>query len=243
MSNITTLTGERSNQAPEISSATLEPLGPHDWPRLTFVDPFHTAQVVQSTSTGALCPYCETSLPHQLHYANSQAFGSTFETNAYPLPAHPISESQNVRVVAYGRTWPPRAEHSRIGVASESVRTEVPEHLQAALDDLAIVSEEAQIEQFPIPPKRSLVDAERLIRKLYSIYPARYEVSADPDGAVAIDVRNGRGQWILLLCESDGGALVLSNLEIGDKRRYVSVHEIPDNFLREALDLLKSGTP
>ncbi len=243
MSDITTITGERSNQAPEFRSAPLELAWADDWPRLPAVDEYRTAHMAQSTSIGAFCPYCETSSPHQPHHWNRQAFGPTHEVNAYPLSAYAIQKSQIIGGIAYVLVRPPYAEHSSAGDASDFGTAEVPEQLQAALDDLGVVAEEARIEQFPIPPQSLVDEAERLIRKLYSIYPARYEVSADPDGAVAIDVRNGRRQWLLLLCESDGGALVLSNLEIGESSRYMSVHEISDSFLREALDLLKSGTP
>ena len=118
-----------------------------------------------------------------------------------------------------------------------------PSELQDALDDLANVKEEARIEQFPVPPQSLVDEAERLIRNMYSFYPSRFEVSADPDGAVAIDVRNGNGQWVLLLCEPDGEALVLTNLQIGERRRYPLEDEMLDSFLRNALDLLKSGTP
>ena len=118
-----------------------------------------------------------------------------------------------------------------------------PSELQNALDDLANVREEAQIEQFPIPPQLLVDEAERLIRDMYSFYPSRFEVSADPDGAIAIDVRDGTGQWVLLLCEPDGDALVLTNLEIGERQRYPLEDEMLDGFLRDALGQLKTETP
>ena len=118
-----------------------------------------------------------------------------------------------------------------------------PSELQNALDDLANVREEAQIEQFPIPPQLLVDEAERLIRDMYSFYPSRFEVSADPDGAIAIDVRDGNGQWVLLLCEPDGDALVLTNLEIGERQRYPLQDERLNCFLRDALGQLKTETP
>ena len=118
-----------------------------------------------------------------------------------------------------------------------------PSELQDALDDLANVKKEARIEQFPVPPQSLVDEAERLIRNMYSFYPSRFEVSADPDGAVAIDVRNGNGQWVLLLCEPQGDALVLTNLEIGERQRYPLQDEMLNCFLRDALGQLKTETP
>ena len=109
-----------------------------------------------------------------------------------------------------------------------------PSELQSALDDLGNVREEARIEHFPIPPQSLVDEAERLIRNMYSFYQSRFEVSADPDGAIAIDVRDGNGQWVLLLCEPDGETLVLTNLEISERQRYPLQDEMLHSFLRDA---------
>ena len=240
MSEITTLTGDRSNQPHTDQSATLDPLGRLGWSRLRPIDDYYTGHLVPPTTIGDLSLACETSIPCQEQNMNPRLSDLTVEINADQLRIRGTHELQYSGIVDYIGMGLPKGGHSSIGALD---KLDDASELQTALDDLAHVREEAQIEQFPIPPQSLVDEAERLIRKLYSIYPARYEVSADPDGAVAIDVRNGCGQWILLLCEPDGGALVLTNLEIDERRRYPLEDEMLDSFLRNALDLLKSGTP
>ena len=57
-----------------------------------------------------------------------------------------------------------------------------------------------------------------------------------PGGEIAIDASDGQGNSVLLLCDSDGGALLLVNMGGEHRRaRYSSAHALPDGFIREAL--------
>ena len=79
-------------------------------------------------------------------------------------------------------------------------------------------------------------NAERLLKDMHEIAPRRFEVYPTPDGEIAIDAPDGRGSSIILLCDSDGGALCLVNMNGSHRRRrYSEIDTIPDGFLREAL--------
>ena len=235
----TTLTRELSNRTQEFPSAPLQPHELDRWSWFGRVDEYRTVHTARLSSAGTLCRLCETRLPHRHREGNRLAFRPTIGVGAHALSAHPILEPQYGDIVGYVVTWPPQAERSSAG---EPRQAEDPSDLKSVLGDLGNVIEEARIEQFPIPPQSLVDEAERLIRNMYSSYPSRFEVSADPDGAIAIDVRDGSGQWVLLLCEPDGDALVLTNLEIGERQRYPLKNEKLDSFLRDALGQLKSGT-
>lgn len=75
---------------------------------------------------------------------------------------------------------------------------------------------------------------------MYEISPWRFEVYPTPDGEIAIDAPNGQGSSVILLCDSDGGALCMAHLN-GNHRsqRYSTADALPDDFLREALTDLK----
>ena len=76
---------------------------------------------------------------------------------------------------------------------------------------------------------------------MYGISPRRFEVYPTPDGEIAIDAPGGPGRSILLLCDSDGGALCLVNMN-GDHRRarYSTAGILPDGFVRDALAELEN---
>lgn len=60
------------------------------------------------------------------------------------------------------------------------------------------------------------------------------------DGEMAIDARGGPGRSVLLLCDSDGGALCMANMKGAHRRaRYSDTDRLPDGFVKEALDELK----
>ena len=108
--------------------------------------------------------------------------------------------------------------------------------LAEALRDLHEVVEEAEEEGFPPPKEIALDNAKRLLREMYAITPRRYEVYPMPDGEVAIDAPDGRGSSVLLLCDSDGGALCLVNMKGKHRRaRYSTTETLPDGFIREAM--------
>jgi len=112
--------------------------------------------------------------------------------------------------------------------------------LNDALRDLREASDEARDEGFPQPSKIALENAERLLREIYGISPRRFEVYPTPDGEIAIDAPDGQGRSVILLCDSEGGALCLVNFN-GNHRRaqYSTTETLPDGFVHQALAELK----
>jgi len=108
--------------------------------------------------------------------------------------------------------------------------------LYAALQDLVEATEEASEENFPPPSEIAVSNARRLIKEMYGISRRRFEVYPTPDGEIAIDAPGGHGRSVLLLCDSEGGALCLVNMN-GERRRarYSTTEMLPDGFVREAL--------
>ena len=111
-----------------------------------------------------------------------------------------------------------------------------PVWLADALRDLGEVRDEARAEGFPTPTDVACKNASRLLKEIYRLSQRRFEVYPMPDGEIAIDACDGRGSSVLLLCDSDGGALCLVNMEGKHRRaRYSSTEDLPDGFVREAL--------
>ena len=109
-----------------------------------------------------------------------------------------------------------------------------------ALHDLDQAKEEAREGGFPAPPEKTLRNARRLLHAMYRISPWRFEVYPTPDGEIAIDAPGGLGRSVLLLCDSDGGALCLVNMNGAHRRaRYSDTRRLPDGFVREALTELE----
>ncbi len=108
--------------------------------------------------------------------------------------------------------------------------------LLEALHDWNRVKHEAVEEGFPVPTDMALENSRRMLIGMYSISSRRFEVYPTPDGEVAIDAPGGFRRSILLLCDSDGGALCLVNIN-GEFRRahYSDTDKLPDGFIREAL--------
>ena len=111
-----------------------------------------------------------------------------------------------------------------------------PVRLADALRDLGEINDEACEEGFPTPTDVARKSANRLLKEMYRLSARRVEVYPMPDGEIAIDASDGQGSSVLLLCDSDGGALCLVNME-GKHRRatYSSADALPDGFVREAL--------
>ena len=115
----------------------------------------------------------------------------------------------------------------------------MPDELSDALNDLNEASDDARKEDFPAPSDLALSNAERLLKAMYKITPRRFEVYPTPDGEIAIDAPSGDGQSVLLLCEPNGGALCLANLQDGYRSNsYQNADALPDNFLRKSLAAL-----
>ena len=105
-----------------------------------------------------------------------------------------------------------------------------------ALQDIQEITNEASEEGFLPPSDKALSYAVRLLKGMYAISPRRYEIYPTPDGEIAIDAPGGYGRSVILLCDSDGGALCLVNMNGKHRRaRYSSIETLPDGFLREAL--------
>ena len=108
--------------------------------------------------------------------------------------------------------------------------------LYDALRDLEEARGEAHEEEFSVPSDVALKNARRLLHAMYRLFPRRFEVYPTPDGEVAIDVPGGLGRSILLLCDSDGGALCSVNMSGAHRRaRYSDARGLPDGFVRDAL--------
>lgn len=111
-----------------------------------------------------------------------------------------------------------------------------PVSLVNALGDLQEVTDEACEEGLPLPSDVARQNADRLLRKMYTISPRRFEVYPTQDGEIAIDAPDGHGRSVLLLCDSEGGALCLVNMNGNHRRaRYSTTDTLPDGFVREAL--------
>ena len=108
--------------------------------------------------------------------------------------------------------------------------------LSEMLDDLNGAIEEAREEEFPIPSQVAMANAGRLLSEMHQILPRRFEIYPTPDGEIAIDAATGHGRSVILLCDSEGGALCLANLLSSHQRMsYTSISDLPDDFLRKAL--------
>jgi hypothetical protein len=111
-----------------------------------------------------------------------------------------------------------------------------PVRLADALRDLGGVKEEAGEAGFPTPTEVACKNANRMLKEMYRLSRRRFEVYPMPDGEIAIDASDGQGSSVLLLCDSDGGALCLVNMRGQHRRaRYSSADALPDGFVREAL--------
>ena len=111
--------------------------------------------------------------------------------------------------------------------------------LRDALGDLDEVVAEAREEAYPVPSDAALSNARRLLIAMYKISPQRFEVYPTPDSEVAIHTPSGPGCSVLLLCDSEGGAVCLVNMNGKHRRaRYSETSLLPDGFVREALEEL-----
>ena len=118
---------------------------------------------------------------------------------------------------------------------------EALDDLNEALGDLGKVLLEAHQENFPTPSQIAINNAEFLIDKSYKIFPSRFEVYPDQDGAIAVDIYNGKGKSVLLLCELTGEVLCLADLDGESHRKRYSqseTHKLPDSFIKKALEEL-----
>lgn len=110
------------------------------------------------------------------------------------------------------------------------------ELLQDALADVDGSPDEAKAEAYPIPTTTALGNARRIVRFMYGLLRRRIEAYPTPDAEIAVVAPGGSGRSVMVLCESEGGALVTVNLSGNHRRaRYSQADTLPDAFLREAL--------
>ena len=132
-------------------------------------------------------------------------------------------------------------------INDEAKEESLPALLANALRDLHEINDEADEEEIEPPSESAMADADRLIRAIYDILPRQYLVELLPEGVIAITVPGGlscplgtvKRRSVMLLCESDGGALCSVNMNGAHRRkRYSNANQLPDRFLREALSEL-----
>ena len=116
---------------------------------------------------------------------------------------------------------------------------DLPDLLANALRDLQEINDEADEEGMLPPSELAIANADRLIREIYDILPCQYLVELLPDGVIAITIPGGFRCSVMLLCESEGGALCSVNMNGENRRkRYPQANQLQDIFLREALSEL-----
>lgn len=112
--------------------------------------------------------------------------------------------------------------------------------LRDSLHDLREARTEAREEGFQVPSQSAVENARRLVHYIYGTLARRLEVYPTPDGEIAIDVPGDSDNSIVLLCDSDGGALCFVHID-GKQvfAKYGDAGSIPDEFLPEALAAMK----
>lgn len=141
--------------------------------------------------------------------------------------------------------WPSPKELQKAAIFWDAIQRSrieiVPATLAIAEQELAGVAEDAQEEGYPAPSDLAFENARRLLPAICQLTPHPVAVYADPDDGIAIDISGGFGRSVLLLCESDGGTLLMVNLDGEHRRaRYDNTHTLPDGFIREALAEMES---
>ena len=115
----------------------------------------------------------------------------------------------------------------------------VPHDLEEALEDLRAAPDEAMDEGYLPPTKLVLANAGRILRRMHTLLPTRFEVYPTPDGEVAIVAPGAPRHSVMVLCDSNGGALCTVNMDGEHRRaRYSNASSLPDGFLRDALNEL-----
>ena len=124
--------------------------------------------------------------------------------------------------------------------AKSATKEDVPAPLAEALRDLSEINDEAEEEGIAPPSELAIANADRLLRATYDILPRQYLVELLPERVIAITIPGGFRRSVMLLCESDGGALCSVNMNGKHRRkRYPHTDQLPDTFLREALSELR----
>ena len=114
---------------------------------------------------------------------------------------------------------------------------DLPAQIANALRELDELNDEAKEEGIEPPSESAMTDAKRVLRAIYDILPRDYVMDLFPEGVIAIIVPGGFKRSVMVLCESDGGALCSVNMNGKHRRkRYLRTDQLLlDSFLREAL--------
>ena len=127
-------------------------------------------------------------------------------------------------------------------IDEDAGKEDLPLQLANALRDLDELNDEAAEEGIAPPSESAIANADRLLRAIYDILPRQYLVELLPEGIIAITVPGGFRRSVMLLCESDSGALCSVNMNGEHRRkRYAHADQLPDRFLSEALSELGRG--
>ena len=127
-------------------------------------------------------------------------------------------------------------------IDEDAGKEDLPALLANALRDLDELNDEATEEGIEPPSESAIANADRLLRAIYDILPRQYLVELLPEGIIAITVPGGFRRSVMLLCESDSGALCSVNMNGEHRRkRYAHADQLPDRFLSEALSELGRG--
>lgn len=111
--------------------------------------------------------------------------------------------------------------------------------LEEALADLRATPEEAVEQGYARPTALALANAGRILRQMHALHPTRLEVYPTPDGEVAIVAPGSPRRSVMVICESNGGALCTVNMDGEHRRaRYSTADNLPDDFCTDALDQL-----
>lgn len=177
----------------------------------------------------------QTAVPNVL-YTSKQPY------NIYSMPVWtaPMWNEVGTHHVRYQRTeHPSGAFFDAVLSFEQSSEDAKEEDLADALRDLQEINDEADEEGMQPPSALAIANADRLIREIYDILPRQYLVELLPEGVIAITVPGGFRCSVMLLCESEGGALCSVNMNGKHRRkRYPHADQLPDRFLREALSEL-----
>ena len=131
-------------------------------------------------------------------------------------------------------------EQSARKVAERIVTQSDAPELRTALRDLDEAKDEAREGGFPPPSDTARRNACQLLPATHAISPQRFEVYPTPDREVTISAPDGPGRSLLLLCDCDGGALRLVNMNGAHRcARHSGASLLPDGFAREALNDLE----
>ncbi len=108
--------------------------------------------------------------------------------------------------------------------------------LAEAERELNEVFDEAQEDALPPPVPAAVEAAGRLLREMFRRSPREYSVYPTSDREIAIHGQHANAGSVVVLCDSEGGALCLVSFPRASRRAsYADVNDLPDGFLTQAL--------